>query len=82
MYKTTVEPVSDHEFARQVGISANLTPQLSLGRKLLLAAALLLAASTTLFAALFHRGTATNGNTLQTGVTQCPMTRNPSTPTR
>lgn len=82
MSQTTLEPVSDQEFARQVGIRKDLTPRLSLTKKLVLAAALLLAASSSLVAGLFQRGTPTRGDSVQASVTQCPMTGNPSKPTR
>ena len=82
MPKTTFETISDQEFARQVGIPPDFSPRLSLGRKLLLALVLLLAGSTTIFAGLFQAWSATGGDNLQTSVTQCPMTGNPSKPAR
>ena len=67
----------DREFAREVGISAEITPRLSAARKFILVTALLLASATSIFAALFHSGNATGSSDFQTSATQCPMTGTP-----
>lgn len=76
---TTVE-VPDREFLRQAGIAPDLTPSLSLGRKLLLALALLLAGSTGVFAGLFQAGSPTSGGSFTDTATQCPMGDAPAKP--
>lgn len=65
--------IPDREFLRQAGIAPDLTPRLSLGRKLLLALALLLAGSTAVFAGLFQAGSPTAGDSYTDCATQCPM---------
>lgn len=81
---STEQPIAveipDREFLRQAGIAPDLTPGLSLGRKLLLALALLLAGSTGVFAGLFQAASPTSGGSFTATATQCPMGDSPAKP--
>ncbi len=82
MRQTTAEPISDQEFARQVGIVADLRRPLPVWRILLLALVLLLAGFATTFGVLFASSSTATGDNFQTATTQCPMTGNTPKPAR
>lgn len=80
MSQTTLERLSDREFAQQVGLRPDFAPRLTLWQKLLLASVLVLAGATSIFAGLFRFYNTTGGDNLQTSVTECPMTRSQPKP--
>ena len=77
MRQPLVEPASDQEFLRKVGIKPDVGNRPTAPRLFILAVALLLALGTSLLAAFFHAGSIGAGGNLESGVTQCPMSPDP-----